>query len=48
MTEQRTIARGKQSGDEVPVLGEQFWRHRYVHAPMNAVQHPSAQGLVDS
>ena len=27
MTQQSTIARGQQGGNEVPLLGEQFWRH---------------------
>ena len=47
MTEQGTVARGQQGGNEVPVLGEQFRRHRRVHAAMDAVQRASAQGTVD-
>ena len=27
VTQQSTIARGQQGGNEVPLLGEQFWRH---------------------
>jgi hypothetical protein len=37
VTQECTFARGQQSGDEVPFLGEQFWRHRRVHAAMDAV-----------
>ena len=42
VTQQGPVARGQQGGDEVPLLGEQFGRHRRVHAPMDAVQ-PAAR-----
>jgi hypothetical protein len=47
MAEQRTLARGQQGGHEVPFLGEQFGRHRRVHAPMDAVHPARAQGAID-
>jgi hypothetical protein len=37
MAEHCTVARGQQGGQKVPFLGEQFWRHRRVHAAMDAV-----------
>src|SRR6185312_7173544 len=36
-----------QGGDEVTLLGEQFWRHRRVHAPVHAVQPPCAERAID-
>ena len=47
MTQQGPIARGQQGGDEVPFLGEQFGRHRRVHAAMDAVQPAGADGAID-
>ena len=38
MAEQGALARGQQGGQELPFLGEQFWRHRRVHARVDAVQ----------
>ena len=47
MAQQSAVARGQQGGDEVPFLGEQFWRHRRVHAPMDEVQLAGAEGAID-
>ena len=47
VTEQCTIARGQQGGNEVPILGEQFRRHRRVHAAMDAVQVAAVQRATD-
>ena len=47
VTEQGPVARGQQGGDEVPLLGEQFGRHRRVHAAMDAVQPAGADGAID-
>jgi hypothetical protein len=43
VTEERTLARGQQAGDEVPFLGEKSRRHRCVHAAVDAVQPARAQ-----
>ena len=47
MAEQGAVARGQQGGHELPFLGEQFWRHRRVHAPVDAMQPAGAQSAVD-
>ena len=47
MTQERALAGGQQDGQEMPFLGEQFWRHRRVHASMDAVQLPGTHGPVD-
>jgi len=47
VAEQGALAAGQQGGDEVPLLGEQFWRHRRVHAPVHAVQLADAQSAAD-
>ena len=43
MAEQSAVARGQQRRDEEAVLGEQFWRHHRVHAPMDPVHPAGAQ-----
>ena len=47
MTQQGAIARGQHGGDEVAVLGEQFGRHRRVHAAMDSGPPPRADGAID-
>jgi hypothetical protein len=36
--EQGALARAQQGGQELPFLGEQFWRHRRVHAAIDVAQ----------
>jgi hypothetical protein len=38
VAEERPFAGGQQGGDEPPLLGEQFGRHRRIDAAMDAVQ----------
>jgi hypothetical protein len=47
VTQPRSLARGQQGGQEVPLLGEQLWRHRRVDAAVNAVQPSGAEGAID-
>ena len=37
----------QQGGQELPFLGEQFWRHRRVHAPIDVVQFADTQRASD-
>ena len=44
------LARGQQGGHELPFLGEQFWRHRRVHARIDAMQrarHADARSIAE-
>ncbi len=47
MAEQGALARGQQRGQELPFLGEQFWRHRRVHARVDAMQSARAHRARD-
>jgi hypothetical protein len=47
VAEKGVVARAQQRGEEVPILGEQFGRHRRVHAPMDAVQRADTDGATD-
>ena len=47
VAEQRALARTQQGGQELPFLGEQFWRNRRVHARVDAVQLADAQSATD-
>jgi hypothetical protein len=41
--EQGAVARAQQGAQQLPFLGEQFWRHHGVHAPMDAVDPAGAE-----
>ena len=47
VAEQGALARAQQGGQELPFLGEQFWRHRRVHTRIDAVQLADAQRAAD-
>ena len=47
MAQEGACARGQQGGDEVPLLGEQFRRHRGIDTAVDKVQPASAEGAID-
>ena len=47
MAQEGAVARGQQGGDEVPLLGEQFRRHRGIDTAVDEVQPASAEGAID-